>query len=69
MTKFILRRVLLGIIVPPGVAFITFFVARVVPSNPAAKWAGPRANQEQIAKATIELGLDKPLLVQFGNNI
>jgi peptide/nickel transport system permease protein len=66
MTKFILRRVLLGIIVLLGVAFITFFVARVVPSNPAAKWAGPRANQEQIAKATIELGLDKPLLVQFG---
>lgn len=66
MRKFILRRLLLGVIVLFGVAFITFFVARVVPSDPAAKWAGPRATPEQIAKARLELGLDKPLVVQFG---
>ncbi len=66
MKKFILRRLLLGIVVMFGVALITFFIARVVPSNPAAKWAGPRATPEQIAKATVELGLDKPLVVQFG---
>jgi len=66
MKKFILRRLLLGVIVMLGVAVITFFVARVVPSNPAAKWAGPRATPEQIARATVELGLDKPLVVQFG---
>lgn len=66
MRKFILRRLLLGVIVLFGVAFITFFVARVVPSDPAAKWAGPRATPEQIAKARLELGLDKPLTVQFG---
>jgi len=66
MKKFILRRLLLGIFVLLGVALITFFVARVIPSNPAAKWAGPRATPEQIAKATVELGLDKPLVVQFG---
>jgi peptide/nickel transport system permease protein len=66
MRKFILRRLLLGVIVLFGVALITFFVARVVPSDPAAKWAGPRATPEQIAKARLELGLDKPLIVQFG---
>lgn len=66
MKKFILRRLLLGIIVLLGVALLTFFLARVVPSNPAAKWAGPRATPEQIARATVELGLDKPLYVQFG---
>lgn len=65
MKKFILRRLLLGIIVMLGVAFITFFLTRVIPSDPAAKWVGPRANPEQIAKARIELGLDKPLYVQF----
>jgi peptide/nickel transport system permease protein len=37
----------------------------VIPSNPAAKWVGPRATPEQIAKARIELGLDKPLYTQF----
>jgi peptide/nickel transport system permease protein len=66
LLKFIFRRLLLGIIVLFGVVFITFLLARVVPSNPAAKWAGPRATPEQIARATIDLGLDKPLHVQFG---
>ena len=65
MKKFILRRLLLGIIVMFGVAFITFFLTRVIPSDPAAKWVGPRATPEQIAKARVELGLDKPLYVQF----
>lgn len=66
MINFILRRLLLGIIVLFGVTVITFFLTRVVPSDPAAKWVGPRATSEQIAEATIELGLDKPLYVQFG---
>jgi peptide/nickel transport system permease protein len=66
MKKFILRRLFLGVIVLFGVAFLTFFLARVVPSDPAAKWAGPRATPDQIAKATVDLGLDKPLYVQFG---
>jgi peptide/nickel transport system permease protein len=66
MYKFILKRLMLGVIVLFGVIFITFLLARVVPSNPAAKWAGPRATPEQIARATLELGLDKPLHVQFG---
>lgn len=65
MKKFILRRLLLGIIVLFGVALMTFFLARVVPSDPAAKWAGPRATPEQIARATADLGLDQPLHVQF----
>jgi len=37
----------------------------VLPSNPAAQWVGPRATQDQIDAATIELGLDKSLPVQF----
>jgi len=65
MRRFILRRLLLGIIVLLGVALITFFLTRVIPSDPAAKWVGPRATPEQIAKARIDLGLDKPLYVQF----
>lgn len=66
MKKFILRRLLLGLFVMLGVALITFFLTRVIPSDPAAKWVGPRATPEQIAKARIDLGLDQPLIVQFG---
>lgn len=66
MKRFIVRRLLLGVVVLFGVALITFFVARVIPSDPAAKWAGPRATPEQIAKAAKDLGLDQPLVIQFG---
>ena len=65
MKKFILRRLLLGIFVLLGVTLITFFLTRVVPSDPAAKWVGPRATPEQIAQATIKLGLDQPLYIPF----
>ncbi len=69
MKKYIVKRVLLGCFVLFGVVVITFFISRVIPSNPAAQWVGPRATPEQIEKATIELGLDKPLYIQFGKYI
>lgn len=65
MRNYIIKRILLGMIVLFGVIVITFFVTSVIPSNPAAQWVGPRATQEQIDKAIIELGLDQPLIVQF----
>lgn len=66
MKNYLSKRILLGILVLLGVTVITFFLTRVIPSNPAAQWVGPRATQEQIDKATIELGLDKPIHIQFG---
>lgn len=69
MKKYILKRVLLGIIVLFGVIAITFMITRVIPSDPAAKWVGPRATPEQIQEARIELGLDRPLYIQFGKYI
>ncbi|WP_367669377.1 ABC transporter permease [Caldanaerobacter subterraneus] len=65
MRAFIVRRLLLGIVVLLGVITITFILTRVIPSDPAAQWVGPRATPEQIKAARIELGLDKPLYVQF----
>ena len=67
MKKYILKRLLTGILVLLGVITITFIMARVIPSDPAAKWVGPKATPEQIALAKIELGLDKPLPVQYVN--
>ncbi|MBA7586032.1 ABC transporter permease [Candidatus Atribacteria bacterium 1244-E10-H5-B2] len=66
MINYILRRILIGLIVIIGVIVITFFLTRVVPSDPARKWAGPRATPEQIQKARVELGLDKSLVKQLG---
>ncbi|MGB9813609.1 MAG: ABC transporter permease [Thermovenabulum sp.] len=66
MKAFILRRLLLGIVVLFGVVLITFVITRIIPSDPAAQWVGQRATAEQIKAARAELGLDKPLYVQFG---
>jgi peptide/nickel transport system permease protein len=69
MLKFTIRRVITGLIVIFGVVTLTFLVARVLPSDPASKWAGPRATPEQLAAARAELGLDKPIYVQYFNYI
>ena len=66
MKKYIARRLLLGLIVLFGVVVITFAITRILPADPALKWAGLKATPEQIQAARIELGLDQPVYVQFG---
>ena len=44
---------------------MTFFISRVIPTNAAAMYIGPKARQEDIDRVTKQLGLDKPLPVQY----
>ena len=67
MRKYIFKRLVSSLLVLLGVVTITFFISRVIPSNPATKWAGTRATDEQLAAAREELGLDDPLPVQYVN--
>lgn len=69
MAKYIFKRILSSLVVLLGVITITFFITHVIPSNPAVKWAGSRASAEQIEQAKIELGLDKPLPIQYVNYV
>ncbi len=62
---YLLRRLALMLLVLFGVTLITFTIARVVPSDPAALWVGPRPTPEQLAQARLNLGLDKPLHIQY----
>lgn len=54
MAKYIIKRVLMGLVVLFGVTTITFLIAHVLPSDPALSWAGPKATAEQVAAARIE---------------
>lgn len=65
LSRYILKRLIQTVIILIGISAITFFLARVAPSDPAALWVGIHARAEQIEKARIELGLDKPLYVQY----
>lgn len=52
-----------------GLLAITFFIGRVVPIDPVLAVVGDRAPKAVYEAARIQLGLDKPLLVQFYNYI
>ncbi|WP_417603578.1 ABC transporter permease [Primorskyibacter flagellatus] len=49
-----------------GLLFVTFMIGRVMPIDPVLAVIGERATQAQYDATYLELGLDKPLLVQFG---
>ncbi|WP_419903456.1 ABC transporter permease [Kiloniella sp.] len=49
-----------------GLLFITFIIGRVMPVDPVLAIVGERASQEIYEEAYKSLGLDKPLIVQFG---
>lgn len=66
MGKYIAKRLLLGIFVLLGVVIITFLMTRVVPSDPVGQWVGKSASAQVRENARIELGLDKPVIEQFG---
>jgi peptide/nickel transport system permease protein len=63
--EYVLRRFAASIFVLLGLTVITFFIARVIPSNAAALYIGPKARPEDIERVTKKLGLDKPLPVQY----
>ncbi|MGQ0653159.1 MAG: ABC transporter permease [Betaproteobacteria bacterium] len=66
MLNFILRRLLATIPVLLVVAVLVFLLLRLTPGDPAAIMAGDAATSEQIEQIRAGLGLDKPLVVQFG---
>lgn len=66
MLTYILRRLLLAIPVLIGASFIVFASIRFIPGDPAVALAGELASPEYIAKVRSDLGLDRPLLIQYG---
>ena len=67
MIVYVVRRVATAILVVAGVIVLTFVIARVVPGDPAATWAGPHASAAQIAAARRFLGLDRPPAAQLAS--
>jgi peptide/nickel transport system permease protein len=69
VTRFIVRRLLLAVVVVFGVTLITFILARVVPQNVAQVWAGFqgfRAGEDAVRAVEEQYHLNEPLHVQYG---
>jgi dipeptide transport system permease protein len=69
MLTMILKRAAMAIPSLIGVVIVTFLLTRALPGDPAAYFAGPAATPQAIQEVRVKLGLDKPLIVQFGHYV
>ena len=65
MKRSLLQRLVQAVIVLTGVVLLTFVMLRIVPGNPIETMMGEHANAETIQRMTAEMGLDRPLYIQF----
>jgi peptide/nickel transport system permease protein len=63
--RYVLRRFLLTVPVLFGVSVLVFVIMHVVPGDPVRLIAGPDAPEEVVVRIRAELGLDRPLHVQY----
>lgn len=65
MFKFVLQRFLLALPTAFGVLVVVFLLLRLTPGDPVEQMLGQYANPADIARIRSELGLDKPIPIQF----
>ncbi|HEY8594961.1 MAG TPA: ABC transporter permease [Devosiaceae bacterium] len=65
MRTYILKRLLFVIPVLFGLSLIVFSIMALIPGDPAIAILGAYATPENVARINAELGLDKPLPIQY----
>lgn len=65
MLKYIVKRLVLLIPVLIGVVTIVFILNQLMPGDPARMLAGEGASEEAVEQLREEMGLNRPLLVQY----
>lgn len=63
--SYILKRFMAALAVIFFTSVIVFSIVHFIPGDPGAVYAGAGAKQEQVEKVRMEMGLDKPLAVQY----
>lgn len=64
--KFIATRVLGIVLTLFAVLTFTFMLTFAIPSDPARSIVGPKGTPEQVEQVRAELGLNDPILIQYG---
>ncbi|NBB47836.1 ABC transporter permease subunit [Rhizobium sp. CRIBSB] len=67
MAIYILKRLCGMVVVLLVMSFIVFCLQSLIPADPARTLAGPSAPQETVDRMRKSMGLDEPLLVQYGH--
>jgi len=65
MKAFLLRRLLLLVPTLVGVTLATFLMLHLTPGDPVTIMLGEFASSSEVARLRAELGLDRPLVVQY----
>jgi peptide/nickel transport system permease protein len=70
MAKFILGRILVAIPVLVGITIVSFMIIHLIPGSPAqAMLFGSNPTPAQVHNLEVQLGLNKPLYLQYGKYI
>jgi ABC-type dipeptide/oligopeptide/nickel transport system permease component len=67
MLKYLIRRLLLTVPVLLGVATLVFALIHFIPGDPAQAMLGEGATPEEVHQLRERLGLNRPLVVQYGS--
>jgi peptide/nickel transport system permease protein len=67
MLRYLIRRLLLTIPVLVGVATLVFALIHFIPGDPAQAMLGEGASPADVAQLRERLGLDRPLIAQYGS--
>jgi ABC-type dipeptide/oligopeptide/nickel transport system permease component len=65
MVQYLVRRLVIAIPMLLGAVSIVFFAMRILPGDPCVAMMGDQATTGALADCTRNLGLDRPLLVQY----
>lgn len=65
MFQYVIRKICYGLLVMLGVITLIFALFNILPGDPARMMLGQNADQESIDMIHKELGLDKPLPIQY----
>jgi peptide/nickel transport system permease protein len=60
-----IQKAPLHVFVLVGVSILMFFLVRVIPGDPIANVLGPMATKETVEKMRHEMGLDRPIYIQY----
>ena len=67
MLRFLARRLTLTLLVLFGVATLVFSLIHLIPGDPAQAMLGEAASQKDVEDLRQKLGLDRPLVEQYGH--
>ena len=67
MTRYIIRRLAVGLVQLLCLVVAVFFLIRLLPADPVSRFVGLNSSAEAYAQAERNLGLDRPIMVQLGH--